>query len=191
MLSDGAGALCVEPTPIQGVTNLQINWIKTYSYANEIQTCMYSGADKLDSGDLLGWSQIDSSQWLDNNVFSLKQDVKLLNQHIVEYAIKKTLLKIMATTGLKANDIDYFLPHMSSMYFLPKIQQGLNEIDFHIPKNKWFTNLATKGNTGAAAMFIMIDELMQSDQLKKGEKILCFVPESGRFSSGFMLLTAV
>jgi 3-oxoacyl-[acyl-carrier-protein] synthase-3 len=37
----------------------------------------------------------------------------------------------------------------------------------------------------------MLDELVKSGRLKSGNKLLCFVPESGRFSSGFMLLEVV
>jgi 3-oxoacyl-[acyl-carrier-protein] synthase-3 len=62
-------------------------------------------------------------------------------------------------------------------------------MDFEIPQEKWFTNLQEKGNTGAASIFIMLDELVNSGKLESGNKLLCFVPESGRFSSAYMLLT--
>ena len=60
-----------------------------------------------------------------------------------------------------------------------------------IDENKWFTNLYTKGNTGAASIFIMLEELYREGGLKKGEKILCHVPESGRSINGLMLLEVV
>ncbi|RUA06016.1 MAG: hypothetical protein DSY43_03125 [Gammaproteobacteria bacterium] len=185
MLSDGAGALCLETQPRAGQLNLRIEWIKTYSYANEIDTCMYLGAKKIENGGLLGWMHYQP------NAFTLKQDVKLLNYSIIEFAINQTIDKIIACTGIQASDIDYFLPHASSMYFMPKIKQALEAKNFAIPMEKWFTNLATKGNTGAASIFIMLDEFIKTKSLKPGNKILCFVPESGRFSSGFMLLTVV
>jgi 3-oxoacyl-[acyl-carrier-protein] synthase-3 len=37
----------------------------------------------------------------------------------------------------------------------------------------------------------MIDELLRSGQLQRGQRLLCYIPESGRFSTGFMALTAV
>jgi 3-oxoacyl-[acyl-carrier-protein] synthase-3 len=40
-------------------------------------------------------------------------------------------------------------------------------------------------------MYIMLDEFRRSGLLEKGQKALCFIPESGRFSSAFMCLTAV
>ena len=58
-----------------------------------------------------------------------------------------------------------------------------------IADEKWFSNLTSKGNTGTASIFIMLDELMYSGKLKVGDKILCMVPESGRFITSFMQLT--
>jgi len=37
----------------------------------------------------------------------------------------------------------------------------------------------------------MLDELLRSGDITPGHRLLCFVPESGRFSSGFIHLTAV
>jgi len=67
----------------------------------------------------------------------------------------------------------------------------MDEKGFHIPYERWFTNLTTKGNTGSASIYIMLEELFHSDKLNKGDKILCFIPESGRFSICYMLLTVV
>jgi 3-oxoacyl-[acyl-carrier-protein] synthase-3 len=77
------------------------------------------------------------------------------------------------------------------MYFDEKVYEALVELDFEIPRERWFTNLTTRGNTGSASIYIMLDELLKSGRLKSGERLLCFVPESGRFSSSFMLLSVV
>ena len=60
-----------------------------------------------------------------------------------------------------------------------------------IPEDRWFTNLYDKGNTGCAAMFIMIDEFFQSGRAQPGETILCHIPESGRFNTVYMQMTCV
>ena len=62
----------------------------------------------------------------------------------------------------------------------------MEEIGFTIPLEHWFTNLATKDNNGSASKYIMLDELFHSDKLRLGDTILCMVPESGRFSCGFI-----
>ena len=35
-----------------------------------------------------------------------------------------------------------------------------------ISEEKWFSNLTSKGNTGAASIYIMLEELMYSGNLK-------------------------
>ena len=45
------------------------------------------------------------------------------------------------------------------------------------------------GNVGSASIYIMLDELLRSGRLRDGQHLLCWVPESGRFSSGFIYLT--
>jgi 3-oxoacyl-[acyl-carrier-protein] synthase-3 len=67
----------------------------------------------------------------------------------------------------------------------------MKSIDFEIPPERWFTNLAYKGNTGAASIYIILEEFFKSDRIKRGDRILCFIPESGRFSMCYMMLTAV
>ena len=85
----------------------------------------------------------------------------------------------------------WFLPHYSSGYFRDKVYAGLKNAGFELGFEKWFTNLPEKGNTGSASIYIMLDEFIRSGRAQKGEKILCYIPESGRFSSCFMLLEAV
>jgi 3-oxoacyl-[acyl-carrier-protein] synthase-3 len=190
MLSDGAGAFLLESSPVQRTDQpvFEIEWIEICSYANELTTCMYAGAEKREDGSLKGWQLFDQHELIDHSVLTIKQDVKLLNENIVPVTVRRTLEKVIRKTGIQADEIDYFLPHISSMFFYEKVYEALVEMDFMIPKERWFTNLATKGNTGAASIYIMLDELAKSGRLKRGDRLLCFVPESGRFSSSFMLL---
>ncbi len=60
-----------------------------------------------------------------------------------------------------------------------------------IPEEKWFSNLYTKGNTGAASIFIMLEEAFSTGRFKKGDVVLLMVPESGRFQVGFAKLRVV
>lgn len=191
MLSDGAGAFLLAPKPDldSEQASLKIEWIEMISYADQHQTCMYAGATKKSNGDLKSWTDYSATDLAEQSVLSLKQDVRLLNENIVPTTFVQTLSRVIEAKGIQADEIDYFLPHISSMYFYEKVNAALIEMGFEIPQEKWFTNLASKGNTGAASIYIMIDELVKSGRLKTGEKLLCFIPESGRFSSSFMLLT--
>jgi 3-oxoacyl-[acyl-carrier-protein] synthase-3 len=192
MLSDGAAAVLLQDKPNSNGLSLHIDWIELLSQANNYETCMYAGAIKQEDGSLKGWREFDTlDEVVQQSVLAVKQDVKLLNDHIVRATVEQVLPAIMQKHGLSADAIDYFLPHMSSEYFRPRLAQGLEKIGYAIPQEKWFTNLAQKGNVGSASFFIMLEELFHSGRLQPGEKILGFVPESGRFYTSFVLLTVV
>ena len=191
MLSDGAGAAFLSNRPTKDRLSLRIDWIDLLSYAHELETCMYAGADKLEDGSLRGWREHSSlEQALAGDSFLIKQDVKLLNRQVITTAVERTLTHLIAKYQLQADEIDWFLPHYSSDYFRPELQARMEEIGFAIPTERWFTNLPSKGNTGAASIYIILEELYRSGRIKKGEKLLCFIPESGRFTMCYMLLTA-
>jgi len=190
MLSDGAGAWLIEPEPRRGL-NLRVDWIDLFSYAHALPACMYMGAEKGEGGALRGWMSHPAHEREANSIFALKQDVRLLNEAVVEYTLEKPLQRVIAQRRLSPRDIDWFLPHVSSEYFVPKVAAALERLGLPLPRERWFTNLAWTGNTGSAAIYIMLDELVRSGRAAPGQRILCFVPESGRFSSGFIHLTAL
>jgi len=191
MLSDGAGAIGVSNKPNEKGISLRIDKIFSRSYASEQETCMYSGCEKLKDGTIRGYREYLPDEWLKKSIFSVKQDVKLLNSDIVEYTVKKPLEEMLGKNMFSPDEIDWFLPHYSSGYFKDKLYEGMKEVCCDIPQSKWFTNLSTKGNTGSASIFIILEELFHSGKIKKGQKLLCYIPESGRFSTAYMLLTAV
>lgn len=187
MLSDGAGAVLLEDRP-RGNISLKIEWIDIKSFANLLETCMYAGADKLSDGSVTGWKDYSSQAWLDNSIFAFKQDVKLLGKTIVPTGAIY-LKELLSKKGISVNNIDYILPHISSEFFRSKMQEEFEKLEIPIPNEKWFTNLSRVGNVGSGSIFIMLEELMNSGNLKKGQKLLLMVPESARFTYAFSLLT--
>lgn len=190
MLSDGAGAAFLSNQPAHTGLSLRIDWIDLLSFAHELETCMYAGATKEEDGSLRGWREQDSLDLaLANDSFLIKQDVKLLNREIITTAVERTLPSLIDKHHLDADAFNWFLPHYSSDYFRNDLHDRMAQIGFNIPFERWFTNLAQKGNTGSASIYIILEELFHSGRLKKGEKLLCFIPESGRFSMCYMQLT--
>jgi 3-oxoacyl-[acyl-carrier-protein] synthase-3 len=187
MLSDGAGALRLENKP-RNTTSLKIEWLEIKSFANQLETCMYAGAEKLDDGSIVGWKEFSSDEWLNKSIFAFKQDVKLLGKEIVPTGTKY-LKEILDKREFDVSTIDYFLPHLSSEVFRGKIAEEILKYDIIIPQEKWFTNLSIIGNVGSGSIFLMIEELMNSGKLKSGQKILLMVPESARFTYAYSLLT--
>lgn len=189
MLSDGAGAALVENAPRRDGISLRIDWIDIISFADRMPACMYAGAEQQEDGSLKGWLQFSPEERNQSSIMAVKQDVKLLNDNIIHFTVVEALRHIMRKRPLQADDIDHFLPHYSSAFFRDRVRDGLEEAGLPIPQQRWFTNLDRKGNTGAASIYIMLDELFRSGALSPGQKLLCYIPESGRFSSAFMHLT--
>ena len=188
MLSDGAFALLLQGKPNEHDLSLHIDWIDLTSFAGTRQTCMYAGAEKLADGRLKGWADYPQQEWLCKSLFALKQDTRLLAENVVKLGVD-FLLELGKKHQFTPDDIDWFLPHLSSMFFKDKILEESKNRGFFIPEEKWFLNLPHIGNIGSASAFAMIEELLYSGNLKKGQKILLMIPESARFSYCYCMLT--
>ncbi len=188
MLSDGAGAFLMSNEKNENDINLRVEWLEGVSYAHEIKPCMYMASEKLEDGNIKSYMDYSPQEMIEGSILSIKQDVKLLGEYIVPLGFDKLKL-IFQKRGMTVDQIDYFLPHMSSEFFRSKISEKLEENGMAIPQERWFTNLSSVGNVGAGSIYMMVEELLYSGKLKKGQTILLAVPESSRFSYMFGLLT--
>ena len=187
MLSDGAGAVLLEPKP-NGQNPLKIEWMDGYSYAFEMDACMYAGAEKKEDGNLKPWSEFPADEWGKMSLFAMKQDTRLLGTNILVKGVD-SLKQAYEKHGIGPEDVDYYLPHISSYYFKEGLYQEMEKQGIPMPWEKWFLNLEHVGNVGAASIYVMLEELVVSGKLKKGDKILLHVPESARFSYMYAYLT--
>lgn len=190
MLSDGAAAFLLSNNPAEEGISLKIEWMEGISYADFMEPCMYMGAEKEENGALKSYLEFDHHELNEKSILSIKQDVKLLSPNIVPLG-GKILPELFKKRGLNPDDITWYCPHMSSNFFKDKIYEEHIALGHHIPYEKWFVNLSTVGNVGAASVYFMVDELFHSGKIKKGDKIFLLVPESSRFSYMYALLTAV
>lgn len=191
MLSDGAGAVVLETRPNERGLSLRIEWVDLISYADRFDVCMYAGTNKgADGRQERSWYDYRScSQAAEQGAILLKQDLSIL-ENIVPLGVGR-YFELVEKGRVRPDEVDWMLCHYSSHYFRSKIFDLVERGGATIPEEKWFTNLYTKGNTGSASIFIMLEELLNEGHVKAGQKIFCMVPESGRFTISFMLLTAV
>ena len=191
MLSDGAGALLLQNKPAPKGISLRIDWVRGFSHAHAFPTCMSVGsAGRVE--DQRTWQDYDSYAEAEKaGALLLRQDVRLLD-NILRMGVDG-YLRLVEEGVSKPLEVNHFLCHYSSHHFRNKILDLLDAAGVGIPEERWWTNLYTRGNTGAASLFIMLDEFLRTDEveIKNGEKILCFVPESGRFNTTYMQLTVV
>ncbi len=186
MLSDGAAAMLLSDQPNDRRTSLAIRWVDGISYAHELEPCMYAGAVKV-NGKLLPWSDASPEAWLEQSMFAIKQDIKLLESYVIPKGVQ-SIQEVLRKHRLAAGDIDHFLPHISSYFFKDRLVEAFSKAGVAIPEEKWFINLHKIGNVGSASSYLQLEELFNTKTLRKGEKILLSVPESGRFSYVYALL---
>jgi len=192
MLSDGAGAALLGSAPDPDRLSLRVDWIEGLSFAGEMPTCMFSGAIKLADGRIKGWREAANPQdVLTQGYFAVKQDARMLNEQVLPATVQRALPPIARRHDLRAQDVTWFLPHYSSEYFRERLHDAMAACGFAIPMERWFSNLTSKGNIGSAAMYLILEELLYSGRLKKGDRLLCYIPESARFSVYYMQLTVV
>lgn len=191
MLSDGAGALLLQNHPAPKGLSLRIDWIKGFSHAHALPTCMSVGSSGR-QGDNRTWQDYETYADAERDgALLLRQDVRLLD-NLIRMGVDG-YLRLVEEGFSTPSEVDFFLCHYSSGHFKHQILEMLDTAGVGIPEEKWWTNLYTRGNTGSASIFIMLDEFLRSDEniIKEGDQILCFVPESGRFNTTYFQLTVV
>jgi 3-oxoacyl-[acyl-carrier-protein] synthase III len=187
MLSDGAGAILLSREPKHALQNnkrLRVKWIHQKSFSGDYPVCMQLGLDRDGVRSFVDYDSAADAE--KDGAMCIRQDIRLL-PHLFDVSIHE-FVDLHTQGWFDIGRISHFLCHYSSERFAPDVEQLLQKVELHIPRERWFSNLSTRGNTGAASIYIMLDEFLKTRTIQTGEQIFCFVPESGRFSAAYMLL---
>ena len=153
MLSDGAGAVLVQDHP-EGICPLKIEWVDMTSYANELPTCMFMASELQEDGRLKSWKEFSPDEIKERAVLVGKQDIRQLKKYIIKYWVDH-IETVLAKHHVKAEEIDYVIPHVSSMFFYEKLNDEIAARNIALTKEKWFTNLTSVGNISQNTMSIL------------------------------------
>jgi 3-oxoacyl-[acyl-carrier-protein] synthase-3 len=126
---------------------------------------------------------------LQSDPIMLTQDVRILAKYMAPLS-KEAVIGALCEHGETLDCYSMVLPHMSSYYFERSVAKIMAELSPNRAVPYW-TNLRTAGNTGAASIFIMLDEYIKTQPVTAGDRILLFVPESGQFNYVLISLTVV
>lgn len=188
MLSDGAGACLLGTQPRTAGLSLKVQWIHNRSFSGDLPVCMQIGQTaERDGKSYLDYASLAEAEAA--GAFLLRQDIRLL-PHLFELGIHE-YVDLVRQGVFRPADIDHFLCHYSSQKFAGVVEDLMQRAGLAIPRERWYSNLSERGNTGVASIFIMLADFVLQREIKPGQRILCFVPESGRFSISFMLLEVV
>jgi len=145
--------------------------------------CMHTGLSEDRSR-----SHLDYPSWAEaeaDGALCVRQDIRLL-PHLFDVGIHE-YVGLVRDGWIEPAKIRHFLCHYSSEKFIAVIAELMEKAGLAIPQECWWSNLAWRGNTGAASILIMLAEFLYTKPLTPGEQILCFVPESGRFTTAYLL----
>ena len=189
-LSDGAGAILIEPAPRPDGLSLKIEFIDLVSLAGAFEPCMWAGAPSPTRADpLTVWGHAGPTAAHAAGAIALLQDFELLKRVIRAWV--GVYLKKVDEGRIRPEAVDWLLCHYSARSLRDELVSLLEKTAGMIPEEKWFSNLAEVGNVGSASIWVMLDAFLKSGRLARGQKVLCVVPESGRAMVGFMMLEAV
>lgn len=191
MLSDGAGAFLLEDKPREDGISLKVEMISIKSYASQFPPCMFVGnKDDVNQTSPKGWLDYpDYESASAAGAINLHQTIGLLDD-VVRLTVNG-VFELIDEGKLDPKSIDWWATHYSSHIFRDQAYELFVQGGLTIPPEKVFTNLYSRGNVGSASFPLMIEELFWSDKLEPGQRILCIVPESGRFLFGYVLLEVV
>ena len=191
MLSDGAGALVMQNRPNEKGLSMKVDWVELRSYAGQYPPCMYVGdTDEVRAEQVRGWLDYPNVRTAAaEGVMNLKQTINLLGE-VVQLTVDG-VFNLIEKGKLNPSEINWYVAHYSSHIFKEQAYELLCRGGLRIDPERIFTNLYDKGNVGAASPFVMLEELFGSGKLEPGQKLLCIVPESGRFTFGYMQMTVV
>jgi 3-oxoacyl-[acyl-carrier-protein] synthase-3 len=187
MLSDGAGALLLSRRPRQSGLSLRLDWVHTRSFSGDHPVCMQIGSAPGEESQYLDYPSLAEAERA--GAFLLRQDLRLLPR-LFELGVHE-YVELIRKQRIVPDEVDHFLCHYSSAKFAPVVEELMQKTGFEIPRARWYSDLERRGNTGSASIFVMLDDFMRERKLEAGDRILCFVPESGRFTVSFAQLTVV
>ena len=187
-LSDGAGAVVVEPEPRRTGLSLRVDWMHLVSHAHDHPVCMSAGLGE-DREPRPGATWLDLREpggEPEPGIPRLHQNMSVLPA-LIDVGVAE--FSALVKAGRIDPGTEHILCHYSAEHFRGKLFARLREAGYPPDAQRWFTNLHTAGNTGAASIFVMLDGVWP--RLRPGDRVLLIVPESGRFSLAFAHLTCV
>src|SRR5260370_2338089 len=90
--------------------------------------------------------------------------------------------RILTRNGFTADDVTLFIPHQANLRIIEAAAKRVS-----LPMDRVFVNVDRYGNTGAASVYVAMEEAVSAGRIKKGDLILTAAFRGG-FASGTALV---
>lgn len=110
--------------------------------------------------------------------------LQMKGQDVFKFAVKAAsndIARTLEDTGIRTDEVDYFLLHQANIRIINAIQDYLGQ-----PADKFPVNIADHGNSSSSSCPILLDECSRKGLLKKGDLIAMSAFGAG-FVSGAVL----
>lgn len=154
LFGDGASAAILKASDIEGILSI------------------YRGSDGT-KGQVLTTNAVPvknpytSEENLDKRIEST---IKMDGREIFKFGVKiivQGIEKLLENGNCSLEDIKYIVPHQANYRIIELAAKKLG-----VSNEKFYLNLSKFGNTSAASVGIALDEMVQNNLLKRGDKIL-------------------
>lgn len=83
-------------------------------------------------------------------------------------AVPAMMTQILEKNGIEKDDVDYFLFHQANKFMLNTIRKVCM-----LPKDKYYVNLETTGNTVSSTVIIGLKDCMEAGTIYEGMHVMC------------------
>ena len=97
--------------------------------------------------------------------------IKMAGNEVFKHAVRRmesACKNCLDAVSLTEKDISWLIPHQANMRIIDAIAKRFE----HLPLDRIFKTVQKYGNTSASSVGIALDELLRSQSLEKGERIL-------------------
>ncbi len=154
LFGDGAGAALLENNPQE--KGILASFVKNYDDKTDCLTC---------GMEYLKTPFTDES--LDNPE---KQSLSMQGNQVFKFAVNaigEVMDKSLGLAGLTADDIAYFVPHQANLRIIASAAKKFKQ-----PLEKFQISLDQTGNVSAASVPMALYDIMKTNKIKKGDKIM-------------------
>ncbi len=96
--------------------------------------------------------------------------LKMAGSDVFRFAVEcsaKSITEVLNKAGVQASEIDYFVLHQANERIIASAAKKLK-----VPIGKFPMNIDKTGNTSAASIPILLDEMNKANKLKEGAKVV-------------------